>query len=295
MTQAATKTSWATKRPRLIAIGAIVTLLGALASWARIDLGAYQQRVAVETAPDVQEHIAGFTYGMLLLSAFSALVSCATLIFLFLAFRESRRMTEETRRAADVSLRAAEQTQALTQKQYRAYLRAESARIVAEGDKYTVKVSYRNDGATPALDIEHAVVVALRGEKYSHSPDQVFDADRISYVNVRPVPPLTDDMFRYEVSSAAFEMAEAGAQRQPGQVVTFIGAVIYRDTFGSRFQTQFEFFLQPERADDLRNAIEAQKQRNEIVNVGVDLKWGRRGRGGVYHAYEGDPPPFLRT
>lgn len=271
-------------RKRLLSFGVMAVAFLAIVFFAWLDFRDYQSELlttsssmklspSIEAEFRVQSHIAGFTYGLLLVSALGFLVSIGALIFLGFTLNETRAMAIETRRMVDQARDDAAEARSLLATQHRAYVRAVDATLLVKGVTLHLKIHYKNDGDTPALDVHHRVVVAVRDLDGIVSDTVV--GLQSKFDPKRPIPPKSDDETHCEVEPAKVAAQVAG--QMPNRTVTFIGAIIYRDTFGSWIKTEFEFFLPVRFVQQV-----AERPLNELPSNGFRLEWGKRSPGGVY-------------
>lgn len=217
-----------------------------------------------------EQDVAEWTYSLIVIGVVGSLLSVAGIVVVGLTLRASR----EAVAAAQADTKA---TREIGENQNRCYVQAISAQLLFMGNgRWRVEVKYHNSGLTPAVNVRHAICVAIKQEHTPEGQEQLF-APNAKFLSRRPIPAGETDAFGYEIVD--YLQASAGV-RQPGvpydsphaKFLSFIGAVIYEDVFGVPFRTEFEFKLQGQ----------------PPTEGGHGLSWGKTTRGGVYERHVGN-------
>lgn len=128
----------------------------------------FEDAIANSLAPErtervlkAQERIADWSLGVLVVSAFSLVVTAAGVIYVALTLRETRRATEVAHRSVGASESAVKATLEVGQAQVRAYLTISKARFGVEGNWFHFWATIVNSGQSPAFDIRIVAHISL--------------------------------------------------------------------------------------------------------------------------------------
>lgn len=208
------------------AVAAISLILGGLWVWS--DFAAYQLRIVSKDAALADAHIAGFTYGLLLLSGFSSAISLVGVVAV---------------------LRTLVATREIGENQNRAYAHVASAVVTwrhAASAPVLLPFTIENDGQTPALSVQLASLEVSSVRNLGEAPlitvrPRVPRAVPLVARTPRVFPAALDEGEYRALISAS--LGEIHSDIPAGRFVwiTVQGAVEYRDVFGSWFRTSFRF------------------------------------------------------